>query len=132
MNGQQELDDMIISPEDVHSALGECPDFYGELKEAGWNVLHENPGCDFDRWQTTLVRQYPCEIVDAFGIAEDYYFQLEYFWNSARYLDDRTGENHTLAEWSLCFANDLSTEVYDMLAEARAKIKHSDAFSRQR
>lgn len=42
-------------------------DFYEELKEAAWNILHENPGTDFGDWQDMLIEQYPTEVVDALG-----------------------------------------------------------------
>jgi len=25
------------------------PDFFGELKDCAWNILHENPGIDMDK-----------------------------------------------------------------------------------
>ena len=43
------------------------PDFYGELKQCAWNILHENPGIDMDEWIDLLMRQYPAEVVDAIG-----------------------------------------------------------------
>lgn len=43
------------------------PDFLAELKDAAWNVLHENPGCEYDEWVQTLVEEFPAEVVDALG-----------------------------------------------------------------
>lgn len=40
-NQEEELDDEV--------------DFYTELKEAAWNILHENPGIDFGDWQDMLI-----------------------------------------------------------------------------
>ena len=42
-------------------------EFYAELKDAAWNILHENPGTDFGDWQIMLIEQYPTEVVDALG-----------------------------------------------------------------
>lgn len=133
MNEQSEFGEIGISPEDMNTALGEYPDFYGDLKEAAWNILHENPGYGFDEWRQTLIEQYPAEIVDALGVnPTEAYASIADMWDSAEYEDPQTGECHTLMEWADYFATDCSVELYDMLAEARAKIKHSDALSRQR
>lgn len=47
--------------------IDEEPDFYAELQDAAREVLQENPGIDMDAWIDILMRQYPTEIVDAFG-----------------------------------------------------------------
>lgn len=97
-------------------------DFYGELKEAAWNVLHENPGCDFDIWVQTLIEQYPAEVVDALGSnPSETFAALADMWDSVDYEDAATGEFHTFQEWAEYFATDRSVELYDMLAEERSK-----------
>ena len=87
----------------VESLDEDEPDFFAELKEAGWNILHENPGYGFDEWVQTLMEQYPTEVSDDF-------------------TDEDTGECHTFAEWSEYFATDRSVTLYDLLAEARREL----------
>lgn len=62
---------------------GEDAALYAELKEAGWNILHENPGIAFDYWQRMLIEQYPLEVVDVYGRdPEVAYGSLEEMFNS--------------------------------------------------
>ena len=104
------------------------PDFYGDLKEAAWNVLHENPGYGFDEWVQTLVEQYPTEVVDAIGShPAETYASLSDMWDSEDYEDAKTGECHTLKDWAEYFATDQSVELYDQLAEAKDEIKRFEA-----
>lgn len=39
------------------------PSFFAELKEAAWNVLHENPGIDFGEWSQSLRALYTLGLV---------------------------------------------------------------------
>ena len=50
---------------DGRFSLCEKDEFMDELRQVGWNVLHENPGYGFDEWVQTLIEQYPSEVVDA-------------------------------------------------------------------
>lgn len=62
---------------------GEEAALYAELKEAGWNILHEHPCIEFDDWQRILIEQYPLEVVDALGVdPENAHAQFEDMWNS--------------------------------------------------
>lgn len=100
------------------------PDFLAELKDAAWNVLHENPGCEYDEWMQTLVEEFPAEVVDALGPdPEEAYQSLSDLWDSGEYEDEVTGENHRFKEWAEYFATERSIELYDMLAEARSEIR---------
>lgn len=36
-----------VEEENQEEEFDEASDFYAELKEAAWNILHENPGTDF-------------------------------------------------------------------------------------
>lgn len=104
----------------VESLDEDEPDFYAELKEAGWNILHENPGTEFGDWVTMLMGQYPTEVVDAIGShPAEAYASLSDMWDSEDYTDEDTGECHTFAEWSEYFATDRSVTLYDLLAEER-------------
>lgn len=47
--------------------IDEATDFYADLKEAAWNILHENPDTDMESWKMMLIEQYPTEVVDALG-----------------------------------------------------------------
>ena len=57
-----------VEEENQEEEFDEASDFYAELKEAAWNILHENPGTDFGDWQMMLIEQYPTEVVDALGL----------------------------------------------------------------
>ncbi len=116
----------------VEAIEDEEPDFYAVLKEAAWNVLHENPGFGFDEWVQTLMEQYPSEVVDAIGAhPAEAYASLADMWDTGDYEDKETGECHSFKDWAEYFATDRSIELYDLLAEARRKIKRFDALSRQ-
>lgn len=96
------------------------PDFYGILKECGWNILHENPGTEFGDWQEMLIEQYPSEVVDALGSNPfDVYPALSDMWDCMVYTDPDTEMCHTFAEWAEYFATDRSVELFDSLAEAK-------------
>lgn len=106
----------------------EEPDFYGELKTAAWNVLHENPGYGFDEWVQTLMDEYPTEVVDAIGShPAETYASLADMWDSEDYEDTGTGECHTFKDWAEYFATDRSVELYDRLAEAQGEIRRFEA-----
>ncbi len=125
---QRELDKLQIFLHSVESLDDEEPDFYGDLKEAAWNVLHENPGYGFDEWVQTLMEQYPSEVVDAIGShPAETYASLADIWDSEDYEDAETGECHTFKDWAEYFATDQSIELYDLLAEARREIKRLEA-----
>ncbi len=104
------------------------PDFYGELKTAAWNVLHENPGYSFDEWVQTLMEQYPTEVVDALGPnPTEVYPALSDLWDSNDYTDEDTGECHTFAEWAEYFATERSVELYNLLVAEKRKISALEA-----
>ena len=111
----------------VETVEEDAPDLYDDLKEAAWNVLHDNPGCGFDEWSSTLVEQYPTEVVDALGASsKEVYAALADLWDSTDYGDLETGECHTLQQWAEYFATDKSVELYDKLVEAKRGIHNSD------
>ena len=75
-----------ISEEDIGEE--ETPDFYADLKEAAWNILHENPGTDFGDWQMMLIEQYPTEVVDALGTnPPEVFAELSDWWDCMDYDD---------------------------------------------
>lgn len=98
-------------------------EFMEDLKEAAWNVLHENPGSEFGDWQSELISQYPTEVVDALGTdPEDVYAQLADWWESMEYDDEATGICERFRDWAEYFATERSVELYDMLVEAKREI----------
>lgn len=104
------------------------PDFYGELKQAAWNILHENPGTDCGDWISMLMEQYPLEVVDAIGShPAETHASLEDMWDTEDYEDADTGECHSFKEWAEYFATDWSIELYDMLTEAKREISRLEA-----
>lgn len=105
----------------------ETDEFMDDLKQAGWNILHENPGTECGDWISILMEQYPAEVVDALGShPAETYASLEDMWDTADYEDPETGECHTFKEWAEYFATDRSVELYDMLVEAKHEISRSE------
>lgn len=129
----RKLQMLMNAMDTLHEDEDEEPDFYGELKQAAWNILHENPGFGFDEWVQTLMEQYPSEVVDAIGShPAETYASLADMWDSEDYEDAETGECHTLKDWAEYFATDRSVELYDLLAEAKREIsRFKPAFSRR-
>lgn len=61
-------------------------EFYEELKEAAWNILHENPDTDLENWKMMLIEQYPTEVVDALGTnPPEIFAELSDWWDSMDY-----------------------------------------------
>lgn len=119
----------------------EYPDFEAELIEAGWNIVHENPGIECQEWINELVRQYPAEVVDALGNNPPEVFRiLTDWWECKEYTDPLTGEWNTLQGWSEFYATDVDSlqerldasnklikKLEKELKEAKAKIKRLEA-----
>ena len=103
----------------------EAPDFVQELKNAAWNVLKENPGIDCPEWIDILIRQYPTEVVDAFGSnPPEVHHQLTDLWEM-EYTDNRTGDWHSFAEWAEYFATDRSVELYELYSDVKEELNRT-------
>jgi hypothetical protein len=112
----------VKAEENQEEELDEAPDFYAELKEAAWNILHENPGTDFGDWQMMLIEQYPTEVVDALGTnPPEVFAELSDWWDCMDYDDGVLEIPHTFREWAEYFATERSVELYDLLVEAKRK-----------
>lgn len=99
-------------------------EFNAELKEAAWNILHENPGSDFGDWQDLLIEQYPTEVVDALGTnPPEVYAQLSDWWETMDYDDGVLETSYSFRDWAEYFATERSVELYDLLVEAKRKIR---------
>lgn len=124
---QRELEKLRMLFNAVQSLDEEEPDFYGELKQCAWNVLHENPGTDMDEWIDILMRQYPTEVVDAIGShpAETYASLCE-MWQD-EYTDPETGECNTFWQWAMKFSSYSAIDRYDKAAEQEAILRHLQA-----
>lgn len=97
-------------------------DFMLELKQAAWNIVRENPGIDRPEWIDELIRQYPTEVVDAYGTNPPEVFQeLSDLWDM-EYTNPETEEWHSFAYWSEYFANDLDV-LHDKLDRANESIR---------
>lgn len=108
--------------EDQEEEFDEASDFYADLKEAAWNILHENPGTDFGDWQMMLIEQYPTEVVDALGTnPPEVFAELSDWWDCMDYDDGVMEIPHTFREWAEYFATERSVELYDLLVEAKRK-----------
>ena len=111
-----------VKAEESQEEEEDTPDFYAELKEAAWNILHENPGTDFGDWQMMLIEQYPTEVVDALGTnPPEVFAELSDWWDSMDYDDGVLEIPHTFREWAEYFATERSVELYDLLVEAKRK-----------
>lgn len=110
----------------------EEPDFYSELKQCAWNVLHENPGMDMDEWLEILMRQYPTEVVDAIGShpAETYASLCE-LWN-VEYTDSETGECRTFRQWAKRFGSCSAIDRYDKTVDERVILRRFEAHKPQK
>lgn len=109
--------------ENIHNGAEEEPDFYTELKEAAWNILHENPGTDCGEWMNMLVEQYPSEVVDALGnIPDEVYCDLADLWESD-YCDPATDIEQKFSEWAECFCNESTVGSYYYLVDSCQKLK---------
>ena len=111
-----------VEEENQEEEFDEASDFYAELKEAAWNILHENPGTDFGDWQMMLIEQYPTEVVDALGTnPPEVFAELSDRWDCMDYDDGVLEIPHTFREWAEYFATERSVELYDLLVEAKRK-----------
>ena len=111
-----------VKAEENQEEEEETPDFYADLKEAAWNILHENPGTDFGDWQMMLIEQYPTEVVDALGTnPPEVFAELSDWWDCMDYDDGVLEIPHTFREWAEYFATERSVELYDLLVEAKRK-----------
>ena len=112
----------VKAEENQEEELDEAPDFYADLKEAAWNILHEHPGTDFGDWQMMLIEQYPTEVVDALGTnPPEVFAELSDWWDCMDYDDGVLEIPHTFREWAEYFATERSVELYDLLVEAKRK-----------
>ncbi len=117
-----------VEEENQEEELDEEVDFYAELKEAAWNILHENPGTDFGDWQQMLIEQYPTEVVDALGTnPPEVYAELSDWWNTVDYDDGVLEIPYTFRDWAEYFATERSVELYDLLAEAKREIRRLES-----
>lgn len=111
-----------VEEENQEEEFDEASDFYAELKEAAWNILHENPGTDFGDWQMMLIEQYPTGVVDALGTnPPEVFAELSDWWDCMDYDDGVLEIPHTFREWAEYFATERSVELYDLLVEAKRK-----------
>ena len=111
-----------VQEENQEEEFDEVSDFYADLKEAAWNILHENPGTDFGDWQNMLIEQYPTEVVDALGTnPPEVFAELSDWWDCMDYDDGVLEIPHTFREWAEYFATERSVELYDLLVEAKRK-----------
>lgn len=86
------------------------------LQDAAWDVLHDNPGCDMQKWMTTIIKEYPAEIVEKFGSdPRDVYHRLSEWWNGMAYADEVTGICQTYREWAQFFKNENAKAYYDQV-----------------
>lgn len=124
---ERNLDKLRILMNAVNSLHEDEPDYYADLKDAAWNVLHENPGIDMDEWIDILMRQYPTEVVDAIGShPAEAYCSLCELWED-EYTDRDTDVCKTFRKWAKRFSSYSAIDRYDKFAEQEAIFKHLQA-----
>lgn len=98
--------------------------FYGcfsleELKDAAFEVLLLNPGCEQSDWTRILVEQYGTEVVDAYGKdPAKAYASLEDLWEIP-YFDRNTGLEYDFKTWAEAFSTDAAVQMYYDLTEKK-------------
>lgn len=118
----------VKEEESQEEELDDEVDFYEELKEAAWNILHENQETDLENWKMLLIEQYPTEVVDALGTnPPEVFAELSDWWDSMGYDDGITDLCYTFRDWAEYFATERSVELYDLLVEAKREIKRLES-----
>ena len=83
-----------------------------ELRDAAFEVLLLNPGCEQSDWAKILVEQYGTEVVDALGNNPmEVLAELEDLWETP-YLDENSGLERTYETWAKAFANEDAVQLY--------------------
>lgn len=101
---------------------GYIPEWEEELRQGAWDILHDEPGMEFEQWKRELLTQYPAEVVDTFGTEpHEVFAMMDVWWRSEEYEDERTGTRQTYSDWATVFASPKAVEVYDELARRKAK-----------
>lgn len=104
----------------------DAPDFVEELKACAYNIVMENPGIERSEWIDELIRQYPSEVVDAYGInPREVYHDLSDLWEM-EYTDPETHEWNSFAGWSEYLATDPDA-LQGQLERARERIRELEA-----
>lgn len=121
---------MGISDDEIPDALlleeEESPDFVEQLKASAFAIVKENPGIDRSEWIDELIRQYPTEVVDAYGTnPREVYHDLSDLWDM-EYTDPETGEWNSFAGWSEYLATDPDA-LQEQLEQAKERIRVLEA-----
>lgn len=117
----RKLDMLMAAMETVESGAS-SPDFVEELKTCAYNIVRENPGIDRSEWIDELIRQYPSEVVDAYGTnPPEVYEELSDLWEM-EYTDPETHEWNSFAGWSEYLATNPDA-LQERLERAEARIK---------
>ncbi len=100
----------------------DAPDFVEELKACAYNIVRENPGIERSEWIDELIRQYPTEVVDAYGTnPREVFHDLSDLWEM-EYTDPETHEWNSFAGWSEYLMTDPDA-LRDQLDRARERIR---------
>lgn len=86
-----------------------------ELRQHAFRILHDNPGCDQERWAQLLLDECGDLITEAYGTSPQYICDsIPRLWSS-HYTDPRTGLQKPLSTWAQVFATPESVQLYDEL-----------------
>lgn len=100
----------------------DAPDFVEELKACAYNIVMENPGIERSEWIDELIRQYPAEVVDAYGTnPHEVFHNLSDLWEM-EYTDPETHGRNSFAGWSEYLMTDPDA-LRDQLDRARERIR---------
>lgn len=87
------------------------------LKDAAFEALLLNPGCNQGEWADILVGQYGTEVVDAYGKdPAEAYASLEDLWESP-YFDRNSGLEYDFKTWAEAFSTDAAVQMYYNLTD---------------
>lgn len=116
------LNMLMAAMDTVNAEEDDTPDFVAELKACAYNIVRENPGIDRSEWIDELIRQYPTEVVDAYGTnPREVFHDLSDLWEM-EYTDPDTHEWNSFAGWSEYLMTDPDA-LRDQLDRAKERIK---------
>lgn len=102
---------------------GDSDPIMDELRAAAFEVLLLNPGSDQNDWAMTLIGQYGCNVVDAYGDNPPEVFHcLADLWD-APYYDPNSGLEYCFKEWALAFFTEEGVRMYYDLTGALDRMK---------
>lgn len=86
---------------------------YYELVNASFEAMNLKPQKDIEEWMDFMMKNYECEIIDAFGTdVADQYSGLRKVWKEG-YFDISSGRRRTIEEWGSILLERRRREMLD-------------------